>query len=177
MRLKQSIFACLLAGMVALPALSATITVAATATPDAGLFDYSYSFAVSGTAASVDSVYLGSDDLSPLNLVIEVDGNPTSAWSWLGNDTPRNYLQFFDFGGTSLGSGDVLDVTFSSALAPAAAYFAEGFSSLTSNVTNIVDGVLGPAAVTSSPEPASLFLLAGCAAFVSIGRRWQKKSC
>src|ERR1700733_29938 len=119
MRARHTVFAGILVILSALPGVSATLAVTAAATPSGGLYDYSYEFSISGSGASVDNIFLGSNDLSPLDVVIQVDGAATADWSWLGNDTPENYLQFFDFNGTSLGNGDVLDVTFSSALAPA----------------------------------------------------------
>jgi hypothetical protein len=70
-----------------------------------------------------------------LNVDLEVNGSPTADWSWLGNDTPRNYRQFFDVAGTGLANGDVLDVTFSSAMAPAAAGFALGLDSTSGATT------------------------------------------
>jgi hypothetical protein len=157
MRLKELLFAGILALLGSLPGISATLAVGVNATPVAGLYNYAYQFSVTGAGASVDNIFLGSDDLSPLDVVLEVDGAPTADWSWLGNDTPQNYLQFFDTNGTSLGDGDVLSVTFTSQLAPANASFALGLDSSTGDTTNTVDGVIAPTAAT--PEPGSLLLL------------------
>jgi hypothetical protein len=149
---------CCLALLQAAPAMAATLSVTASATPDAGLYDYSYALSVSG-AGSLDNIFLGSDDLSPLNVAITFDGAATTNWSWLGNDTPSNYLQFFNTSGGFLSTGDTLDVTFTSAFAPRAGGFAVGENSGTGSVSNEVTGLLGP---TAAPEPASLglFLIA-----------------
>jgi len=171
MRIRESIFTSVLLALSALPGISATLGVQASATPDGGLYDYSYQFSITGAGAKVDNIFLGSNDLSPLNVVQKVNGNPTADWSWLGNDTPQNYLQFFDTNGTALGPGDVLNVTFSSKLAPGNAKFAVGLASSTSDVTNTVNGVVGPSSVPT-PEPGSLPLLVTGLAFVSVAR-WR----
>ena len=174
MKMRQSIFASALVVLSALPCVSATLAVQATATPNGPLYNYSYQFSITGTGAFVDNIFLGSNDLSPLNVVQKVDGNPTTNWSWLGNDTPQNYLQFFDTNGTGLGNGDVLAVTFSSALAPSNSEFAVGLTASTSATTNTVTGVLAPCSV-ATPEPASLLLLASGLALFSVARwRWAK---
>jgi hypothetical protein len=163
---------CLAALLQVLPAQAATLSASATATPDAGLYDYSYAFSVTGSG-SLDNVFLGSDDLSPLNVVIKFDGATTGDWSWLGNDTPSNYLQFFNIAGGSLAAGDTLDVTFTSAFGPASGQYAVGEDSVTSSVSNEVTGLLGP---TSAPEPASLglFLIAFGAGTGMVLRRRKK---
>ncbi len=173
MRVRQSIFAGVLVILSALPGISATLTVNATATPDAGLYDYSYQFSVTGAGANVDNIFLGSDDLSPLNVVLKVDGSPTTDWSWLGNDTPENYLQFFDTAATALGNGDALDVTFSSALVPGTG-FALGLDSSTGDATNTVTGVTAPASVVT-PEPGSLLLLIAGGALLPVARRYANR--
>jgi hypothetical protein len=170
MRVQQSIFAGVLMMLSALPGISATLTVTGTATPDAGLYDYSYKFSVTGAGANVDNIFLGSDDLSPLNVVLDVNGSPTTDWSWLGNDTPENYLQFFDIAGTALGNGDALDVTFSSALVPGKG-FALGVDSSTGGATNRVTGVTAPSSVVT-PEPGSLLLLISGVALLPVARRY-----
>jgi hypothetical protein len=148
---------CLAALLQVMPATAATLSVAASATPDASLYDYSYTFSVTGSG-SIDNVFLGSDDLSPLSVAIKVDGAATTDWSWLGNDTPSNYLQFFNTAGGSLSAGDSLDVTFSSMFAPGSHEFAIGENSTSGVATNEVAPLLGPMAVTA-PEPASFGLL------------------
>jgi hypothetical protein len=173
---KSLMLARLLAVMSALPGFSAVLTLQKdTVTPVGSFFNYSYQFAVSGAGAAVDNIFLGSNDLSPLNVVIMVDSAPTIAWSWLGNDTPQNYLQFFDFAGTALGNGDVLDVTFTSSFAPASTEFAEGLNSTTDAATNTVTGVLAPNAVpASTPEPGTMMLLASGVVLVA-GRRYLNR--
>src|SRR5580704_1459773 len=99
MRKRQSLFATIVMVLGIVPGVSATLAVNATATPDGSLFDYSYQFSITGAGASVDNIFLGSNDLSPLNVVLKVNGNPTANWSWVGNDTPQNYLQFFNIPG------------------------------------------------------------------------------
>jgi hypothetical protein len=171
MRKRQSLFATIVMVLGIVPGVSATLAVNATATPDGSLFDYSYQFSITGAGASVDNIFLGSNDLSPLNVVLKVNGNPTANWSWLGNDTPQNYLQFFNITGPALGNGDALDVTFSSTFAPANKGFAEGLTSSTSSVTNTVSGVLAPSAVATTPEPGSLGLFLAGIALMSIAWR------
>ncbi len=170
MRVRQSIFAGVLMMLSALPGISATLTVSATETPDAGLYDYSYRFSVTGAGASVDNIFLGSDDLSPLNVVLKVDGSATADWSWLGSDTPENYLQFFDTAATALGNGDELDVTFSSALVPGTS-FALGLESSTGDATNTVTGVTAPSSAVVTPEPGSFLLLISGLALLLVARR------
>jgi hypothetical protein len=136
--------------------MSATLSVSVSVTPDANLFDYTYIFSVAGAGARIDNVFLGSDDISPLSVVLKVNGSPTVDWSWLGNDTPQNYLQFFDTRGTSLGNGDALDVTFSSHLASQSSHFAVGLNSSTGQTTNMATGLAAPSA--AAPEPGSLLL-------------------
>ena len=165
MRLKQLTFAVTLALLGSFSGTAATLAVAVNVTPAADLFNYSYQFSITGAGASVDNIFLGSDDLSPVNVALGVNGAPTTDWSWLGNDTPVNYLQFFDTNGTALGAGDVLDVTFSSSLAPRNTQFAQGLNSVNSGTTNIVSGVVAP---TAAPEPGSLFLLLSGAALFCI---------
>jgi hypothetical protein len=162
---------CLAAFLQVMPATAATLSATASVTPDAGLYDYSYAFSVTGSG-SVDNVFLGSDDLSPLNIAIKFDGATTADWSWLGNDTPSNYLQFFNQNGGSLSAGDTLDVTFTSAFAPGSGEYAIGENSLNSATTNEVAGLLGPMPATA-PEPASfgLFLIAVSAATGMLLRR------
>jgi hypothetical protein len=155
---------CLAALLQVMPAAAATLSAAASVTPDAGLYDYSYTFSVTGSG-SIDNVFLGSDDLSPLNVAIMFDGATTTDWSWLGNDTPSNYLQFFNANGGSLSAGETLGVTFTSIFAPGSHEFAIGEDSTSGTTTNELTPLLGPMAVTA-PEPASfgLFLIA-----VSVG--------
>jgi hypothetical protein len=174
MRLKQLIFAGILAVLGSFPGTSATLTVAANATAVAGLYNYSYQFSITGPGANVDNIFLGSNDLSPLNVVLEVNGAPTGAWSWLGNDTPQNYLQFFDISGPALGNGDVLDVTFFSQLAPATTNFAVGLNSNTGDTTNRLTNVLAPTSA-AVPEPGSLFLLVSGAALFGVTRRYTNR--
>jgi hypothetical protein len=171
MRLKELLFAGILALLGSLPGVSATLAVGVDVTPAAGLYNYSYQFSITGAGASVDTVFLGSNDLSPLNVALAVDGAPTANWSWLGNDTPQNYLEFFSTNGTSLGNGDVLDVTFSSQLAPANTKFAVGLNSVTSDTTNTVTSVVAPNAAAVVPEPGSLLLVFSGAALFLIALR------
>lgn len=175
MTIKQWIFAGILAALSAVPGVSATLGVQATVTQTPGLFNYSYVFSVSGAGAAIDNIFLGSNDLSPLHVVLKVDGSPTANWSWLGNDTPNNYLQFFDTAGGALGNGDALDVTFSSAFA-SGTMSAVGLDSATGAATNTVTGVNAPSAVPT-PEPGSLCLLASGIALVLVGRRYTGKVC
>jgi hypothetical protein len=173
MRIKQALFTAIVATLCAIPGVSATLAVDATATPDGSLEDYSYQFSITGAGADVDNIFLGSNDLSPLNVVIKENGSPTSDWSWLGNDTPQNYLQFFDIGGTALGNGDVLDVTFSSAFAPGPE-FAVGLASSSSDETNVVNGVLSPSVATPEPGPVP-FLVSGIALIYVFRRRFAQQ--
>lgn len=175
MRVRKTIFAGILAALSAVPGISATLSVEATATPVAGLYNYSYQFSIAGSGASVENVYLGSNDLSPVNVVIDVNGSPAGAWSWLGNDTPQNYLQFFTLSGPALGSGDILDVTFSSTLAPETGNFAVGLDSSTGGATNTVTGVLAPSAA-AVPEPSSVVLVLSGILLVTFVA-WRKLPC
>src|SRR4051794_21349790 len=104
---------CLTAFLPCVPVSAATLGVTASATPNNGVFNYAYMFSVTGTGG-IDTLFLGSDDLSPLNLVLSVNGTATSNWSWLGNDVPQNYLEFFSTSGSMLMAGDSLGVRFSS---------------------------------------------------------------
>src|SRR5262249_7522662 len=119
----------------------------------------------------IDNIFLGSDDISPLNVVLEVNGQAAAGWSWLGNDTPQDYLQFFGLAGTALGNGDVLDVTFSSPLVPQATHFAVGLDSATGSTTNRATALLAPSSAAGVPEPGSLGLLAGALAALLVRRR------
>jgi hypothetical protein len=148
---------CLAALLQVMPVAAATLSATASVTPDAGLYDYSYAFSVTGSG-SIDNVFLGGDDLSPLNVAIKFDGATTANWLWLGNDTPSNYLQFFNTDGGSLSAGDTLGVTFTSIFAPGSHGYAIGENSTSGATTNEVTSLLGPMAV-SAPEPASLGLL------------------
>lgn len=170
MKPKQWMFAAILAALSAFPGVSATLSVSATVTPNAGLFNYAYQFSIAGAGADVDNIFLGSDDLSPLNVVLEINGHAAPSWSWLGNDTPQNFLQFFDFGGPALGNDDILAVTFSSGLAPSATHFAVGLDSTTGNTTNTANAVLGPSAA-AVPEPGTLLLLGGALMLIIVIRR------
>jgi len=170
MKPKQWMFAAILAALSALPGVSATLSVSANVTPNAGLFNYAYQFTIADSGSNVDNIFLGSDDISPLNVVLKINGQPTSTWSWLGNDTPQNYLQFFDLVGSALGNGDILNVTFSSALAPLASNFAVGLDSTTGETTNTANAVLAPSAA-AAPEPDSLLLLGGALMLISVVRR------
>jgi hypothetical protein len=169
MTIKHSLFAGFLAVLAAIPGTSATLAVDANATLSGSVYDYSYQFTITGAGADVDNIYLGSNDLSPLDVVIDVDGSPTTDWSWLGNDTPENYLQFFDIGGTSLGNGDTLDVTFTSPFAPSSTEFAVGYASSSGEATNTVMPVLGPA--IAAPEPSSVPLLVAAGALLLVVQR------
>jgi hypothetical protein len=174
MRTAHLMLAGILVAASAVPGLAATLAVTATATPDAGLYDYSYQFSITGAGANLDDIFLGSNDLSPLNVVLEVDGTATADWSWLGNDTPENYLQFFDFNGTALGNGDVLDVTFSSTLVPEATNFAIGLDGSTGVTTNTVTDVIAPTS-SPTPEPGTWSLLLSGVVLVSVGWRYANR--
>lgn len=142
-----------LAGLLpAVPMAAASLTATSSVANVGSLCDYSYTF----TGLAIDNIFLGSDDLSPLNLTLTFDGSPTANWSWLGNDTPQNYLDFFNTAGGTLGASDTLQVSFMSALAPLASHFAVGLDSVTSVTSNTVTGVIAP---TTVPEPASVFTL------------------
>ena len=144
-------------------AVCGTLGVTATAVPSGSLYDYSYTFSVTGAGGGFDNIFLGSDDISPLNVQLTLNGAPTSDWSYLGNDTPQTYLQFFSQSATMLAVGSDLGVTFASALNPVDDHFAIALNSITATVSNQVNGVLAPTAGSSIPEPASLtfVLLAG----------------
>jgi hypothetical protein len=92
--------------------------------------------------------------------VIHLNGAPTADWSYLGNDTPENYLQFFSLSSTALAAGGSLQVTFDSIFAPSGTEFAVALNSATSQVSNQVNNVTAPGAVPT-PEPASLNFLLG----------------
>jgi hypothetical protein len=142
-----------------LAALGSTLNVTSSATPAAGgIYDYSYNFAVSGAGTGFDNIYLGSNDLSPLNLVIKLNSAATADWSYLGNDTPQNYLQFFSTSATPLTGGESLQVTFESIFAPSNTGFALALNSVTSDVSNQVNGVTAPS-TAPVPEPATVGLL------------------
>jgi hypothetical protein len=121
---------CLAALLQVVPAAAATLSTTATAVPDStpGVYDYSYAFSVSGSGG-LDNVFLGSDDLSPLKVTIKFDGAAMADWSWLGNDTPSNDLQFFNTNGGFLAAGDTLDLTFTSSFGPALGQYAVGENS------------------------------------------------
>lgn len=170
MTIKHSIFAGVLVMLGAIPGISATLAVDGAATPSGSVYDYSYQFSITGAGADVDNIFLGSNDLSPLNVVIDVDGSSTSDWSWLGNDTPQNYLQFFDTAGTSLGNGDTLGVTFTSPFAPSSTEFAVGLTSSSGDATNTVTGVLAPSAIPT-PEPGSLPLFVAALVLLFVAQR------
>src|SRR5882724_1916731 len=138
------------------PMTAATLVAASGGAKVGSLYNYTYTFSISGSGLALDNIFLGSDDLSPLNLKFTFDGSPTTNWSWLGNDTPQNYLDFFNTAGGSLGSSDTLTVTFTSAFAPLASHFAVGLNSVTSTTSNTISGVTAPTAV---PEPASVLTL------------------
>ena len=159
-----------LAGLLpAVPVTAATLVVASSAAQAGSLYNYTYTFSISGSGLALDNIFLGSDDLSPLNVALTFDGNPAVNWSWLGNDTPQNYLDFFNTANGTLGLGDTLRVTFTSAFAPSAGHFAEGLNSSTGDTSNIVTSVTAPTAV---PEPASVF-----AALLGIGAMGFMASC
>lgn len=153
------------------PASAASLVINSSATPSGAEYNYSYTVSISGAGLSLTDIFLTSDDLSPLNVAFTFDGAPTTNWSWLSNDTPQNYLDFFDSTGV-LGSGDTLKITFSSFLAPVASHLAVG-ENLNNNpitVSNMVSSVIAPTAV---PEPASIgmLLLALSAAALFAGTR------
>ena len=181
MKTKLMLF-CLTAITSVVPAFSATLAVTANTSSSGVLHSYAYNFSVTGAGLGFDNLFLGSDDLSPLNVAFTFDGATTTNWSWLGNDTPLSYLQFFSLNGSALSAGDTLGVTFTSAFTPASNHFAEGLNSSTSAVSNAVTGVLAPTAV---PEPGSfpmllVGILAGCAAAFAhqrSGRNKQAASC
>ena len=175
MNARQWIFATILVALGAVSCMSATMSVSVSVTPDAGLFDYTYLFSIGGAGPGVDNIFLGSDDISPLNVVLRVNNTPTVDWSWLGNDSPQNYLQFFDVNGTSLGSGDALDVMFSSQLGPQATHFAVGLDSTTGATTNTTTVLAAPSAA-AIPEPGSLFLLGSGFALFLVARTRRRRS-
>ncbi len=150
-----------------------TLGVTATAVPSGSLYDYSYIFSVTGTGGGFDNIFLGSDDISPLNVQLTLNGAPTTDWSYLGNDTPQTYLQFFSQSATMLAVGSDLGVTFASALNPVDDHFAIALNSISATVSNQVNGVLAPTAAASVPEPASVIfvLLAGSLAAIFLATR------
>jgi len=153
-------------------ALGGTLNVSAGDTLSGGLYNYSYIFSITGTGSGFDNIYLGGDDLSPLNMQLLLNGAATTDWSYLSNDTPQNYLQFYSQAGTPLGVGSNLAVSFSSSFKPATSHFAIGLNSGTSVSSNEVTGVLAP---TAAPEPASA---AGVvlAAAIALGRLAAKRA-
>ena len=163
MKINRFTSACLFLLLPALQAGAATLGVTASATPSGAVYNYTYSFAVTGSG-TLNDLYLGSNDLSPLSLTFTVDGASTTAWSWLGNDTPQNYLQFFSTTG-SLASGDTLGVKFTSSFAPAANEFAIGLNSSTGATTNEVMSVLAPNAATPEPAAAGMLVLGALGLF------------
>lgn len=140
-----------------IPASAATLLVSSSATPSGAEYNYSYTVSISGTGLSLTDIFLTSDDLSPLNVAFTFDGASTTNWSWLSDNTPQDYLDFFDSTGV-LGAGDTLKISFSSFLAPVASHFAigENLNNNPATVSNMVNDVIAPTAV---PEPASLGLL------------------
>ena len=164
--MKLIISTSLLAMLCLVPASAATLTAGLTVMPNSGFFDYSYMFSIAG-AGGIDNIFLGSDDLSPLNLRILLNGGRTPDWSWLGNDVPVNYLQFFSISSTTLGPRDLLEVQFTSSFAPGSMQFAQGFGSTSGAVTNRVIFV-GPSAV---PEPATFWML--LAPVLIVGAVWR----
>jgi hypothetical protein len=139
-------------------AQGSTLSVTSSVSAAASFYDYSYDFTVSGAGKGFDNIFLGSNDLSPLNVVIHLNGAPTADWSYLGNDTPENYLQFFSLSSTALAAGGTLEVTFDSIFAPSSTEFAVALNSATSQTSNQVNNVTAPGAVPT-PEPATLSLL------------------
>ena len=142
-----------------------TLTVTDSVNLSLGIYTYTYAFRVTGDAGSptpaVTDIFLGSDDLSPLNTVITRNNAPTSAWAFLGNSAPYNYLQFTNSGGPeSLGSGDELEVTFfdsSGLFLPDTTHFAQAYdpnaAAGAGGYTVSVNGVFGP---TTNPNPSAL---------------------
>ena len=159
-------FSLLLLCGVAAPA--ATLNVSASEVLSGGLYQYTYSFNITGTGAGFDNIFLGSADLSPLNVKLSVNGAATTDWSYLGNDTPQNYLQFYSQSSTALGVGSSLGVSFASSFAPSSSMFAIALNSATGATSNEVTGVLAP---TAAPEPASAagIVLAAGLAFLCLG--------
>gem|GEM_PF-2415955 len=147
--------------LLGLSAHAATLNVTGTAAPDAGLYDYAYTFSITGSGLALDNLFLGSDDLSPLNVMLKLDGSNAVNWSWLGNNSPQNYLQFFSTNGGTISSADTFQVTFQSALAPAATHFAVGLDSATGVISNTVTGLTAPTVSSAAtPEPTSTALFA-----------------
>lgn len=171
MKLKVFALAALAGLLPAVPMAAASLTAASSVVAAGSLYNYTYTFSISGSGLTADNIFLGSDDLSPLNLTLTFDGNPTADWSWLGNDTPQNYLDFFNTAGGLLGENDTLGVTFTSALSPLASHFAVALDSATGAASNTVTGVIAPTAV---PEPASIFtFMVGVVALIALRRRNQ----
>jgi hypothetical protein len=136
-----------------LAAMGSSLAVTSSATPSGSLYNYAYTFTVSGTGSGFDNFFLGSNDLSPLNVAIQLNSAPTTDWSYLGNDTPQNYLQFFSLSGTDIVTG-TLKVTFSSVFGPSSTQFAEALNDMTNQVSNVVTGVTAPT-TAPTPEPAT----------------------
>lgn len=147
-------------------ASAATLTVNSTVTANAGFWHYMYSFttSTSGGGTGIDNIYLGSRDLSPLNVEISKNGGTANAWSWLGNDIPVNYLQFFT-ASDPLAAGDVLAVSFIS-LYPAHPSFAMALDSSSGESVSV--DADAPGAV---PEPSAMVLLASGLALVVLLRK------
>lgn len=148
-----------------------SLTVSASAVVAGGLYNYNYTLKVIGGSSSstfINNLFLGSDDLSPLNLVITKNNAAAPSWLWLGNNSPSNYLQFFSLS-DHLSNNDELQVRFTSAFVPANSHFVIGLNGQTSRSTPVVNNVLAPTAV---PEPATMTLFgAGLAAFGTLTRR------
>lgn len=152
----------LLAMAVLGPARAADLSVTGSANPVGGLIGYDYTFSVTGSPndpAALDALFLTSDDLSPLNLTILKNGQAAPDWSWLGGDTPTNYLEFFS-ATDALHVGDTLEVTFTddpALFAPTDGHAAAGTDSRSGLTVFAAAPVVGPAA---TPEPGSLLVLA-----------------
>lgn len=156
-----------------------TLTVTDSVSLNQGVYTYTYAFRVTGDPGSptpaVTDLFLGSDDLSPLNTVITRNNAPTSAWTFLGNSAPYNYLQFTNLGGAdSLGNGDELEVTFedaSSLFQPDTTHFVQAYdinaAAGAGGYTASVSNVFGPTA-NPVPEPGALSLV-GAIAMVGAG--------
>jgi hypothetical protein len=141
------------------PACASSLVVAADAVKAGSVYNYTYLFSMAGTGLSVDNIFLGSDDLSPLNVSFTFDGATTTDWSWFSNVTPQDYLDFYNTAGGTLGPGDTLQVDFISFFPPESSHFAVAENGATGDVSNTVTSVLGPTAPSAVPEPATAWIL------------------
>ena len=163
----KTILATLAAALALASAVGAqTLNVSANVTLSSGLYNYDYLFSLTGpstAAPAVSILYLTSDDLSPLDVTFAKNGAATAAWSFVGDDSAGNNLDFFS-SSDSLTNGDTLEVKFTDSdqlfrplTSPTnSATSADSSTNTYSTVSNIV----APAAVPET-STAPLLILGG----------------